>query len=176
MTLPILRVEIRSEEGVVIARQRSRHIAALLGFERQDQTRIATAVSEIARNAFTYATGGQVEFLVDEKATPPVFLARITDGGPGIANLQQVLVEQDRSSTELRSGLDGAKRLMDHYEIESSPGHGTTVLVGKRFPGGAATFTPASLAVISDKLAQLTPQTAFAELQQQNQELLRTLG
>ena len=68
MTLPILTSGIHSEEDVVTARQRARQMAALLGFDRQDQTRIATAVSEVARNAFTYATGGHIEFLVDEKA------------------------------------------------------------------------------------------------------------
>ena len=47
------------------ARQRARQIAGLLGFEAQDQTRIATAVSEIARNAFRYAGGGEVEFALE---------------------------------------------------------------------------------------------------------------
>jgi anti-sigma regulatory factor (Ser/Thr protein kinase) len=48
------------------ARQRSRQIAALLAFDVHDQTRIATAVSEIVRNAFEYAGGGRVEFLLQE--------------------------------------------------------------------------------------------------------------
>src|SRR5829696_7663462 len=64
---------------------------------------------------------------------------------------------------------------MDDFQIESRPGCGTTVLVGKRFPRGAAAITPASLAAITDELAQLVPRPPFAELQQQNKELLRTL-
>ena len=63
-------MEIRLEHDVVLVRQRARQIAGLLGFESQDQTRIATAVSEIARNAFQYAGGGKVEFLVEEQAPP----------------------------------------------------------------------------------------------------------
>jgi len=175
MTLPILTSAIYSEEDVVTARQRARQMAALLGFDRQDQTRIATAVSEIARNAFTYATGGHVEFLVDEKAVPPLFLARIIDRGPGIADLPQVLAGRYRSPTGMGLGLAGAKRLMDEFQIESRPGHGTTVLIGKRFPRGAAAITPASLAALADELAQQVPRPPFAELQQQNKELLRTL-
>jgi signal transduction histidine kinase/CheY-like chemotaxis protein len=175
MTLPILTVAIRSEDDVVTARQRARQIAALLGFDRLDETRIATAVSEIARNAFTYAAGGRVEFLVDENAAPPLFLARITDQGPGTANLRQILAGQYRSPTGLGLGLVGARRLMDHFEIDSSTGRGTTVLLGKLFPRGAATITLDNLAGISDELAQLAPRTPLAELQQQNQELLRTL-
>src|SRR5918994_4818987 len=64
---------------------------------------------------------------------------------------------------------------MDDCQIESSLGHGTTVLLGKRLPRGAAAVTPASLAALADELAQLKPRLPFAELQQQNQELLRTL-
>ena len=65
MSLPLLTLEIRLEPDVVLARQRARQIAGLLGFPPLDQTRIATAVSEIARNAFQYAGGGKVEFLVE---------------------------------------------------------------------------------------------------------------
>jgi signal transduction histidine kinase len=175
MTLPILTVAIHSEDDVVTARQRARQTARLLGFDRQDQTRVATAASEIARNAFAYAEGGRVEFLVDQKTIPPLFLTRITDHGPGIENVRQVLAGQYRSTTGMGLGIIGAKRLMDLFQIESSPARGTTVLMGKHFPRGNATFAPTSLAAISNELAQLAPRTPLAELQQQNQELLRAL-
>lgn len=64
MSLPLLTLDVRLEPDVVLARQRARQIAGLLGFPPLDQTRIATAVSEIARNAFQYAAGGKVEFQV----------------------------------------------------------------------------------------------------------------
>jgi len=175
MTLPILTVAIQSEDDVVTARQRARQTAALLGFDRQDQSRIATAVSEIARNAFAYAAGGRVEFLVDEKYTPPLLLVCVTDRGPGITNLRQILAGQYRSPTGMGLGLAGAKRLMDHFEVESSPERGTRVLLGKRFPTGATRFDHDSLAAIAEELARLAPRTPFVELQQQNQELLRIL-
>ena len=57
MRWPVLTVTIKYEHDVVAARRRARQIAGLLGFEAQDQSRIATAVSEIARNAFRYASG-----------------------------------------------------------------------------------------------------------------------
>ncbi len=65
MTWPIVTLPIDTESDVVAVRQRARRIAELLGFERQDQTRIATAVSEIARNAFGYAGGGRAEFAME---------------------------------------------------------------------------------------------------------------
>jgi hypothetical protein len=70
VSLAILSLAVRHEHDVVAARQRARQIAHLLDFDVQDQTRIATAVSEIARNAFTYAGGGKVDFLVEGKTSP----------------------------------------------------------------------------------------------------------
>ena len=87
MSVRILSVSIRSEHDTVAARQRARQIARLLGFDAQDQTRISTAVSEIARNAFNYAGGGYVEYSIEGTVAPQLFLIKVTDSGPGIRNL-----------------------------------------------------------------------------------------
>ena len=78
MSLRLLTLDVRLEPDVMLARQRARQVAALLGFAPLDQTRIATAVSEIARNAFQYAGGGKVEFQVK-----PGAFAGTSDPGPG---------------------------------------------------------------------------------------------
>uniref|UniRef100_A0ACD5GXL4 Uncharacterized protein n=1 Tax=Desertifilum tharense IPPAS B-1220 TaxID=1781255 RepID=A0ACD5GXL4_9CYAN len=79
----LLNLEIRYEQDIVLTRQRARQIAQLLGFEAQDQTRIATAVSEIARNAFQYAQGGRVEFSVETAESVPYLLMTVCDRGTG---------------------------------------------------------------------------------------------
>ena len=84
MSLPVLSVAIRLEHDVVLARQRARQIAGLLGFDAQDQTRIATAVSEIARNAFQYAGGGTGRVRRRGPTAPQSLLVRVSDQGPGI--------------------------------------------------------------------------------------------
>jgi anti-sigma regulatory factor (Ser/Thr protein kinase) len=94
MTLPLISLFIRLEQDVVAARQRARQIAARLGFEIQDQTRIATAVSEIARNAFMYAGGGKVEIAVEGRRAPQLLIVRVSDRGPGIRDLDSVLAER----------------------------------------------------------------------------------
>jgi anti-sigma regulatory factor (Ser/Thr protein kinase) len=113
MTWPIITLPIETESDVVAVRQRARRLAELLGFERQDQTRIATAVSEIARNAFTYANGGRAEFIIEPNETPQAFRVRISDKGPGIANLENILDGRYRSQSGMGLGLVGARRLMD---------------------------------------------------------------
>src|ERR1700750_1434841 len=102
---PIVTVPVESEGDVVAVRQRARRVAELLGFERQDQTRIATAVSELARNAFGYAGGGRAEFILDASDTPQRFAVRICDRGPGIADLQLILDGQYRSTSGMGLGL-----------------------------------------------------------------------
>ena len=122
---PIVTVPIESEADVVTVRQRAHRLAELLGFERQDQTRIATAVSELARNAYSYANGGRAEFILDPAPSPQVFHVRITDKGPGIADIQAILDGQYRSKSGMGLGILGARRLMHHFTIESKADKGT---------------------------------------------------
>src|ERR1700760_3406345 len=115
MTWSIVTMRIETESDVVAVRQRARRIAELLGFERQAQTGVATAVSEIARNAFVYAGSGRAEFLVEAEESPQVFKSRISDKGRGIENLQTILDGQYRSPSGMGLGLLGARRLMDWF-------------------------------------------------------------
>jgi signal transduction histidine kinase/CheY-like chemotaxis protein len=171
----ILSLSVKHEHDVVAARQRARQIAGLLGFDAQDQTRIATAISEIARNAFTYAGGGRVEFGVEGRTAPQVFTVQVSDHGPGIADLARILGGAYRSTTGMGLGIVGARRLMDHFQIESQPGKGTAVFLKKLVPRSAPVLDSSGLAALVATLAQQRPQTALDEIQQQNQELLQTL-
>jgi signal transduction histidine kinase/DNA-binding response OmpR family regulator len=174
MNAGVLSVAIKYEHDIVATRQRARQIAASLGFEAQDQTRIATAVSEIARNAFSYAGGGRVDFLVEGRTQPQLLVVRIADSGRGIDNLRDVLNGRYHSKTGMGLGIVGARRLMDQFEIESSSS-GTVVLLKKLLPPGAGLVNASRLSALADRLTTEPPRGAFEEIQQQNQELLRTL-
>jgi len=176
MALSITTVAIRYEQDVVLARQRTRQIAKELGFDSQDQTRLATAVSELARNAFAYAGGGKVEFLVEGSTAPQLFLIRIKDEGPGIAELNAVLEGRYRSRTGMGLGIIGARRLVDQCEIHTKSKGGTEILLKKLFPRKLPYLTPQSSAEIAGRLAAQRPESPLDEVKQQNQELLRTLA
>jgi len=175
LTIPILSVLIRHEHDTVAARQRSRQIARLLGFDNQDQTRIATAISEIARNAFRYAGGGKLEFIVEGTTPPQLLLMRITDRGPGIPNLDDILSGHYVSPTGMGLGILGARRLVDQFDIESVPQRGTSVTLKKVFPRRAPYLSLHDAGRIVDRINRDEPQDALRELEFQNQELLRTL-
>src|SRR6185369_10154838 len=174
MTGPILTLNIQQEHHVVAARRRARQIAELLGFDAQDQIRIATAVSEIARNALKYGGGGKVDFSAVSGSQVPAFEVKISDRGPGVADLQNVLNGRYHSPTGMGIGIIGARRLMDDFEITSAAG-GTTVRMRKNLPLKGTAVTPAMLAKISEELARPKSEDVYEELQRQNQELLRTL-
>jgi signal transduction histidine kinase/CheY-like chemotaxis protein len=173
--LSLLTVGIRYEHDVVLARQRARQICELLGFSQHDQVRIATAVSEITRNAFIYAKKASTEFLL-AIGTSPALAIHVSDQGPGIANLTQILDGHYVSSTGMGMGILGARRLMDEFEIESVFGKGTTVRMAKRLPATSGEWGRDAAAAMTEKLVRQRPQGAIEELQHQNQELLRTLN
>lgn len=170
----LLTLEIHYEQDIVQARQRTRELAEQLGFDVQDQARLATAVSEIARNAFQYARGGTVEFYVDDAFHS--LLVRVQDRGPGMPHLTDVLDGRYRSSTGMGVGIIGSKRLMDFFEIESLLGEGTTVLMGKALPKQAAAISGEKLQHIRETVSGRSPQSPYEEIQRQNQELLRAMA
>jgi signal transduction histidine kinase len=172
MNTRLLLIAIGAETDIVLVRQRTRRLAELIGFDTQDQTRITTAVSEIARNAFEYAGGGRIEFRLLGDKPPQTFAIIVRDQGRGIANVQEILAGLHRSATGMGVGLLGAQRLMDEFRIESRPGEGTTVWLGKLLPTRARLITSSSLRTIADKLAADGPADAMAEIRQQNQQIL----
>src|SRR5262245_60754221 len=172
----ILTLAIKRHEDVVLARQRARQLAALLGFDEQDQTRISTAVSEVARNAFRYAGGGAVELAIEGRTAPQLLVIAVSDRGPGIADVNAVLDGRYRSNTGMGVGLIGTRRLIDRFEIDSSPGCGTRVRLAKFLPRRAKLVDPPVLARITSALANVPSADPVEEVHRQNQELLHALA
>jgi signal transduction histidine kinase len=173
--LVIAAVTLAYEHDVVLARQYARLIAGELGFDSQDQVRFATAVSELARNAYQYARHGRVTFALDREHDRGVLTAQVRDDGPGIADLERILLGGYVSSTGMGIGISGARRLSDRFAIESALGTGTTVTVGKivGHAGPAATAEAASR--VADALQRRDASNPVEELQRQNQELATAL-
>src|SRR5262252_8408719 len=161
MKWSILWLNISHEHDVVVARQRAQQIANLLGFERQDQSRIATAVSEIARNAFNYASGGRVEFQIESVSRPQALLVEVLDDGPGIPELDRILEGRYRSTTGMGLGISGATRLMDGCDFKTDHSSGTRVTLRKALPCKAPPVTQSRLSEIADQLMIARPRNAL---------------
>jgi serine/threonine-protein kinase RsbT len=126
-----IRWEIAVDLDVVQARQSAREQAALAGFSAGDQTVIAAAVSEIARNILMYARRGTVTLRIDENADRRGLVVIARDDGPGIADVPRAMQDGFSTSGGLGVGLPGSRRLMDEFEVVSQPGRGTTVTMKK---------------------------------------------
>jgi len=131
---PEERITIESDHDVVTARQRARELAAKVDLTSTDQTLLATAISEVARNMTTYATRGEVLLSIVRDNGPPAregirVVAR--DHGPGIEDVDLAMQDGYTSGGGLGLGLPGARRLVDEFDIVTAPKAGTTVTLVK---------------------------------------------
>jgi serine/threonine-protein kinase RsbT len=126
-----IRVAIERESDIVLARQAGRQMAAQLGFSTTDQTLIATAISEVARNIVVYAQQGEVVLCKADDGMRIGIMVVATDSGPGIDNKDLAMRDGYSTKNSLGLGLPGARRLMDDFVLESEIGKGTTVTMKK---------------------------------------------
>lgn len=168
--------EVRSDRDLVVARRRTRRIAELLGFERQDQTRVATAVSEIVRNALLYAHDASIAFSIRD-AEQPRLVITVKDKGPGVSNLADVLAGRYVSRTGMGVGIVSARRLSDDFQISTGPA-GTTVVLAKNLPSQTPPIEERHISRLREELRREEPGSAAAEaaeVQEQNHELLTAI-
>jgi serine/threonine-protein kinase RsbT len=131
---PPLRVSIAADVDIVIARREGRNLAEQMGCSRTDSTLIATAISEIARNIMSHAGRGEISIsavAIDGRNAIEVVA---TDEGPGIPDIERAMQDGYSTGPGLGLGLPGASRLMDHFEVHSELGSGTTVVMRKWCP------------------------------------------
>jgi signal transduction histidine kinase/ActR/RegA family two-component response regulator len=175
----MLLMAIRGEQDVVLCRNRARTLAAALNFDRQQQVRIATAVSEIARNAFRYASDATAEFLFTQGRTgasgriTQSFVTIVRDRGPGIGDLPSILAGTYQSASGMGMGILGAKRLMDSVDIDTQAS-GTTVRLVQTLPKGMD-LNPLDLQNMAAAISRSSQADLLDELAAQNQELITTL-
>ncbi len=124
---PIFEIPILGAADRVTARTRGREMARDLGFGAGDQTSIATAISELARNIIMYATTGLVRLQTVQQGARRGLQFEAIDEGPGIADVTAVLEGRGSSSRGLGLGIPGSRRLMDQFELTSAPGQGTAI-------------------------------------------------
>ena len=120
---------INIEQDVVLARQQARKLATECGMRLIDLTKLVTAVSELARNTMVYGGGGDMDWqILDENARTGLRLV-FRDEGPGIPDIKLAMTDGWTSGSGLGLGLTGAKRLVEEFELETTPGKGTRITI-----------------------------------------------
>jgi serine/threonine-protein kinase RsbT len=104
-------------------------VATDIGFDAVSVSRLTTATSELVRNVLKYATRGDASILCQEKAGRIGIEIVVRDWGPGIPDLEAALTDHYSTSGTLGLGLPGVRRMMDDFEMQSTPGEGTVVRI-----------------------------------------------
>jgi serine/threonine-protein kinase RsbT len=115
-------IGIYAPTDIVLARRMARELAESLGFGRADQTRLATAVSELARNVIQYAGGGFCTITQESDDRMIQVVVYVEDTGPGIPDIEMAMRDGFSTSGGLGAGLPGTRRLVDNFSIQSEPG------------------------------------------------------
>jgi signal transduction histidine kinase len=157
---PLMRARIRVEQDVFVVRQLGREVARLVGFEAQDQTRIATALSEVGRLLIGSGRDADVAFIAVPMQVPTLWV-EMQHPVPGDAE-------------RLGAQLDQVGRLVDTMEVGDGQ-NGTVVRMSRRLPPSAPPLTTERMDDIRADLATHVPGTPFDELAVQNQQLIAAL-
>ena len=173
MSQLLLKTEIKNENDIVSARKRARDLAHFLKLDNQEQTRLATAVSEIARNAYQYAKGGIIEYAVIEENSKAFISITIKDKGKGIVHLNDIQSGRYVSPEGMGVGLMGSKKLVDALEIETSS-TGTTIELRKFIPLRRGLLTSLELKDLMN-IFMKKDDNPLDEIQKQNHEILLTV-
>ena len=120
---------LRSEQDIVLARQAVRKLSQEMGFGIVDQTKIVTAASELARNAWLYGGGGEMRWDTLVEGGRRGLRLHFVDEGPGIPDVKMAMTDGWTSGSGMGLGLSGAKRLVNEFAIETAVGRGTTVTI-----------------------------------------------
>ncbi|GAA4428994.1 hypothetical protein GCM10023188_13840 [Pontibacter saemangeumensis] len=175
MSRSILKINIANELDVVLAYKRAMQLSERLGLAQVNQTKFATAVSEICRNVVEYVGSGSIQFCLMEEAGANYLEAMITDRGRGIGNLDHILSKAAHAPTGRGSGIINSKKLVDSFYIESDFEKGTRVMLRKRLPSLAPNVSKQLLdnwVVEFDQELNISP---YAEIKKQNMQLLEVL-
>ncbi|GIF17164.1 sensor histidine kinase [Actinoplanes teichomyceticus] len=161
VTEPLMRMRLRAEPDIFVVRQLGREVARAVGLEAQDQTRMATAISEVGRVLLTAGAGADVTFAVEPYGVPNLQVTMAHSAGGG--------------SPRLAEQLQQVGRLVDTMEVDDDGGSGTTIRMARRLPPGTPALTPTRMDEIRAELTQHVPGSPLDELAVQNQQLIAAL-
>jgi signal transduction histidine kinase/DNA-binding response OmpR family regulator len=175
----LLRIALERDTDIVLARRRTRRIVELLGYNQHTQTRITTAVSEIARNAVEHGGGGAIEFYLSSES-PASLEIIVSDQGPGIPAAREATEDRGHHGAKpgvgLGIGLRGARRLVRDFSIETGPERGTRITIAEPLPDNPTSIDKRHIAQLAEQLGRAlasdAPADPVEEIRQQNREML----
>jgi len=158
MALPLYSLKVRSRRDILLARQRTRQLSGLLGFEAGEQLLLAAAVFEFAWSAYQSRGRVVLHFELFEDRL------RISCSRP-----QSARQEEERKVAQ----LPGKTSRGQHRAVLPMPVAELALRLEKPLPAQPGPLPVEDIAWSMRALAQQTPLNLFEEIRQCNLELLR---
>lgn len=171
----ILKINISNELDVVLAYRRAMQLSERLGVALANQTKFATAVSEICRNVVEHVGTGSIQFGVAEEGGLHYLEALVTDRGRGLGDLDDILRRASQLTGSKGSGLFNARKLVDYFEVDSAFEKGTRVTLRRRLPANAPPISKSLLDKWEQEFEQEVDISPYAEIKRQNMQLIELL-
>jgi serine/threonine-protein kinase RsbT len=121
--------DLQSDTDVVAARHGVREWAREIGLTVLDLTKVVTAASELARNAIVHGGGGVMCLQMVRQTNRDGLRMTFSDRGPGIAEVDRAMKDGYSTGGGMGIGLPGAKRLVNEFDLSSTPGEGTSITI-----------------------------------------------
>ncbi|MBN9409477.1 MAG: anti-sigma regulatory factor [Burkholderiales bacterium] len=122
-------LDIRTPDQLTLARRTVQEWATRIGFSVVERTKFVTAASEIGRNALVHGKGGTMRIEEIARDGRQGLQLVFQDQGPGIADVQRAMTDGFSTANSMGLGLGGTKRLVNEFDISSTPGQGTRVVI-----------------------------------------------
>ncbi|QNF32245.1 histidine kinase [Adhaeribacter swui] len=175
MKKEIIKIKIENELDVVLAYKRSLQLAGFCGIAMANQTKFATAVSEICRNVLEHVGQGQIQFNIAENKGILYLEALISDRGRGIINVEELLNKHYRPVTSKGWGIYNSKKLVEQIFIDSDSEKGTQVMLHKAIPHNHPPINNAIIQGWNQHFASEANVSPYVEIKNQNMQLLELL-
>ena len=169
--IKIITIDVQNELDIMLSHRRGMQLCKYCGIALSEQTRFATAISELCRNVLEFAKGGTISFAVTGDEDHYMLSATISDSGPGIRDIGKILERKPDGFKGRGVGIVFARKLSDSFKIESSP-KGTHVTIKKNIPPGKSVI---NRLVVQGWVKHLDREPAislYEELKTRNMQLL----
>jgi len=169
--IPIITIDVQNELDIMLSHRRGMQFSKYCGIALSEQTRFATAISELCRNVIKFAKTGTIAFSIANEGEQHSLFATITDRGPGIRNIESILDRKPEGFRGRGVGIIFARKLSDGFKIETSS-KGTQVKIKKNIPPGKAVISRLVIQGWLKHLANEPSVSPYEELKARNIQLL----
>ncbi|QHT66597.1 GHKL domain-containing protein [Rhodocytophaga rosea] len=171
----IVKISLVNELDIVLAYKRAKQLTQLTGMAIPTQTKFATAVSEICRNVLEHVGEGTIKFSIGELERSMYIEALIIDFGRGIPNVEEILKRNVIATTGKGWGIANAKKLVDHFTIQSENNKGTKVYLLKKIPANHPPINKTIVQGWNEYFSHEMSISPYEEIKQQNIQILEVM-